>query len=69
MIVDSHAEDPDVDDDDYTLTILMDNGKEATIAVLEKIYEQAINGEPLDVCHRESPLGVSLLDIHAPKNK
>ncbi len=69
VIVDSHAEDPDVDDDDYTLTILMDNGKEATIAVLEEIYEQAINGEPLDVCHRESPLGVSLLDIHAPKNK
>ena len=69
VIVDSHAKDPDIEDDDYTLTIQMDNGKEATIAVLEEIYEQAIHGEPLDVCHRESPLGVSLLDIHAPKKE
>lgn len=69
VILDSHAKDPDIEDDDYTLTIQMDNGKEATIAVLEEIYEQAIHGEPLDVCHRESPLGVSLLDIHAPKKE
>lgn len=67
VIVDSHADDPDVDDDNYELTIVMDNGKEAEVVVLEKIYEQAINGEPLDVCHRESPFGVILLDIHAPK--
>ena len=26
-----------------------------------------MNGEPLDVCHRESPFGVTLLDVHAPE--
>lgn len=31
IIVDSHAEDPDVDDDDYKLTIVMDNGKKQTL--------------------------------------
>ena len=67
VIVDSHADDPDVDDDDYELTIVLDNGKETELVVPEKIYEMAINGEPLDVCHRESPFGVILLDIHPPK--
>ena len=69
VIVDSHADDPDVDDDDYELTIVMDNGEEAEIVVLEQIYKQAIDGEPLEVCHRESPFGVILLDIHVPKQK
>lgn len=66
VIVDSHADDPDVDDDDYELTIVMNNGKETELVVPEKIYEMAMNGEPLEVCHRESPFGVILLDIHAP---
>ena len=69
VIVDSHAEDPDADDDDYTLTIMMDSGEEAELVVLENIYEQAMDGEPLDVCHRESPFGVILLDIHAPRGR
>lgn len=38
---------PGIEDDDYTLTIQMDNGNEATIAVLEEFYERAIHGEPL----------------------
>lgn len=67
VIVDSHADDPEVDDDSYELTIVMDNGKKAELVVSEKIYESAMDGEPLDVCHRESPFGVILLDIHAPK--
>ncbi len=66
VIVDSHADDPDVDDDDYELTIVMDSGKETELVVPEKIYEMAMNGEPLEVCHRESPFGVILLDIHVP---
>ena len=69
VIVDSHADDPDVEDDDYELTIVLDNGKEAELAVPEKIYEMAMNGEPLDVCHRESPFGVTLLDVHAPEKQ
>lgn len=67
VIIDSHAEDPDKEDDDYTLTVLLDNDSQATIVVFEETYERAINGEPLDVCQRESPLGVILLDIHPPE--
>lgn len=58
-----------MEDDDYELTIVLDNGKEAELAVPEKIYEMAMNGEPLDVCHRESPFGVTLLDVHAPEKQ
>lgn len=68
VIADSHADDPDVDDDNYELTIVMDNGKEVELVVPEKIYELAMEGEPLDVCHWESPFGVILLDIHAPES-
>ena len=67
VIVDSHADDPDVEDDDYELTIVMDNGKETELAVPEKIFEMAIDGEPLEICHRESPFGVIFLDIHLPQ--
>ena len=64
IIVDSHADDPNVSDDDYELTIIMDNGDEAEIVVTEKIYEMAMNGESLDICQRKSPFGVIFLDIH-----
>lgn len=57
VIVDSHAENPDAEDDDYTLTVLLDNGEEATLAVLEEIYGKAMSGEDLDICHREVLLG------------
>ena len=67
VIVDSHADDPNVDDDNYELTIMMDNGKEVELVVDEKVYEMAMNGEPLEVCHRESPFGVVLLDVHTPQ--
>lgn len=66
VVVDSHADDPEVDDDDYQLTIVMDNGKEAELVVLEEVYEMAMEGQPLEVCHRESPFGVIFLDIHTP---
>lgn len=66
IIVDSHADDPDVSDDDYKLTIIMDNGEEAEIVVSEKVYEMAMNREPLEICHRESPFGVVFLGIHMP---
>ena len=69
VIVDSHAEDPDVDDDDYTLTIVMDNGEETDLVVTEKVYEMAMNGEPLEICHRESPFGVVFLGIHMPSTE
>ncbi len=66
VIVDSHADDPDVDDDDYKLTIVLDNGEETDLVVTEKVYEMAMDGESLEVCQRESPFGVILLDIHLP---
>ena len=69
IIVDSHAEDPDVDDDDYKLTIVMDNGEETDLVVTEKVYEMAMNGEPLEICHRESPFGVVFLGIHMPSTE
>ncbi|WP_283682346.1 hypothetical protein [Parablautia sp. Marseille-Q6255] len=69
VIVDSHAEDPDVDDDDYTLTIVMDNGEETDLVVTEKVYEMAMNSEPLEICHRESPFGVVFLGIHMPSTE
>lgn len=68
VIVDSHADDPDVEDDDYELTIVIDNGTETELVVPEKIFEIAMHGEPLEVCHRESPFGVVLLDIHVPQS-
>ena len=42
--MDSHADDQDVYDD-YELTIVMNNGKKAELAVPEKIYKMAMNGE------------------------
>lgn len=69
VIVDSHAEDPNVKDDDYTLTVLMDNGKEAEIVVMDQIYEMAMNGEALDVCQRKSLFGVNFLSVHKPKEQ
>ena len=69
IIVDSHADDPDVSDDDYKLTIIMDNGEEEEIVVPEKVYEMAMNGEPLEICHRESPFGVVFLGIHTPSTE
>ena len=68
VVVDSHADDPDVDDG-YELTIVMNNGKETELAVTEKIYEMAMNGEPLEICHRESPFGVVFLGIHMPSTE
>ena len=69
IIVDSHADDPDVSDDDYKLTIIMDNGEDAEIVVPEKVYEMAMDGEPLEICHRESPFGVVFLGIHMPSTE
>ena len=68
VVVDSHADDPDVDDG-YELTIVMNNGKETELAVTEKNYEMAMNGEPLEICHRESPFGVVFLGIHMPSTE
>lgn len=69
IIVDSHAEDPDVDDDNYKLTIVMDNGKETDLVVTEKVYKMAMNGESLEICQRESPFGVVFLGIHLPSTE
>lgn len=69
IIVDSHADDPDVSDDDYKLTIIMDNGEQAEIVVPEKVYEMAMDGKPLEICHRESPFGVVFLGIHMPSTE
>ena len=38
VIVDSHANDPDVDGDNYELTIVMNNGTETELVVTETIY-------------------------------
>ncbi len=67
VIADSHAGDPDDEEDHCTLTVIMDDGRKADLAVLREIYEQALRGEPFDLCHWESPLGAAFLDIHAPK--
>ena len=69
VIVDSHKEDPNTKGDDYTLTVLLDDGSEDRIFVSDTIYEMAVKGEALDVCHRESPLGMELLKIHLPKTQ
>lgn len=68
IIVDNHADDPDVSDD-YKLTIIMDNGEETDLVVTEKVYEMAMDGEPLEICHRESPFGVVFLGIHMPSTE
>ena len=67
VIVDSHKEDPNTKGDDYTLTVLLDDGSEERIHVSGTIYEMAMQGEALVVCHSESPLGMEMLKIHLPK--
>ena len=37
-------------------------GVKETELVAEKAYEMAINGEPLEICHRERPFGMLLLN-------
>lgn len=69
VIVDSHKEDPNTKGDDNTLTVLLDDGSEEKIHVSDSIYEMAIKGEALDVCHSESPLGMEMLKIHLPKTQ
>ncbi len=69
VIVDSHKENPNIEDDDYTLTVLLDDGSEEEIRVSDTIYEMAMKGEALDVCHSESPLGMEMLKIHLPEAK
>lgn len=69
VIVDSHKEDPNTKGDDNTLTVLLDDGSEEKIHVSDSIYEMAIKGKALDVCHSESPLGMEMLKIHLPKTQ
>ena len=69
VIVDSHKENPNIEDDDCTLTVLLDDGSEEEIRVSDTIYEMAMKGEALDVCHSESPLGMEMLKIHLPEAK
>ena len=69
VIVDSHKEDPNTKGDDNTLTVLLNDGSEEKIHVSDSIYEMAIKGEALDVCHSESPLGMEMLKIHPPKTQ
>ena len=69
VIVDSHKEDPDIKGDDYTLTALLDDGSEERIHVSGAIYERAMKGEALVVCHSESPLGMEMLKIHLPETQ
>ena len=69
VIVDSHKEDPNTKGDDNILTVLLDDGSEEKIHVSDSIYEMAIKGEALDVCHSESPLGMEMLKIHLPKTQ
>ena len=69
VIVDSHKEDPNTRGDDNTLTVLLDDGSKNRIYVSDTIYEKAMKGEALDVCHSKSPLGMEMLKIHPPKTK
>ena len=69
VIVDSHKEDPNTRGDDNTLTVLLDDGSKNRIYVSDTIYEKAMRGEALDVCHSESPLGMEMLKIHLPETK
>ena len=69
VIVDRHADDPEVDDDGYTLTVVMDNGEKAELSVPDLLFDMAERGEPLEVCHRESPFGVVFLDIHLTESE
>ena len=68
-IVDSHKADPDASGDDNTLTVLLDDGSEERIHVSDTVYEMAMKGEALDVCHSESLLGMEMLKIHLPEAK
>ena len=69
VIVDSHKEDPNTRGDDNTLTVLLDDGSKNRLYVSDTIFEKAMRGEALDVCHSKSPLGMEMLKIHPPKTK
>lgn len=64
VIVDSHAGNPEKEDDDSSLTVLLDDGSETTLYVFDEIFQQAMDGKAMDVCHWESPLGLDLLKVH-----
>lgn len=67
VVVDSHKADPDAKRDDDTLTVRLDDGSKETLCVFDTIYEMAMAGKPLVVCHSESPFGMEFLKIHTPK--
>lgn len=69
VVVDSHKADPDTKRDDDTLTVRLDDGSKEKLCVFDTIYEMAMAGEPLSVCHSESPFGMEFLKIHIPKSE
>lgn len=68
VVVDRYIPAPE-DDEEYTLTIQMEDGSETKLYVFENIFEMAMSGDELVVCQRESPLGMVFVDIHTPKTK
>lgn len=66
VIVDSHVADPEDDEDEYTLTVQLEDGSETELNVFDTTYEMAMNGEALVLCQKKSPLGMSFVSIHKP---
>ena len=66
VIVDSHVADPEDDEDEYTLTVRLEDGKEAELNMSDTNYGIALSGEELVVCQKKSPLGMTFVRIHRP---
>lgn len=69
IIIDSHKADPNTRSDDYTLTVCLEDGSEDKLRVSDTIYEKAMNGESLEVCHCKSLFGMEMLKLHPPKTQ
>ena len=69
VILDSHAADPEVKGDEHTLTVRLKDGCETEMYVFDFDYDAAMSGEELVLCSKESPLGITFVDIHRPETE
>lgn len=68
VVVDSHMADPADEEDEYTLTLRLEDGSETELYVSFSTLVTALTDDKaLVLCRRESPLGLVFLDIHPPR--
>lgn len=59
--------DPAGEDDDYTLTIRLDDGSTMEMEVPEYLYDLEESGAEFVVCQKNTPLGIRMVRLHLPE--